>query len=177
MNRSNDASTDEKTLSRRGFFRRMSVLLGSLIGLVLGIPFVAAVVAPAFRRSKNPWSRVGEPGRLDIDQPVSLSFERRATDAYLVQQEQNSVWVVKPQGGELKVFSPICTHLGCHYNWDGERERFVCPCHARVFTPEGEVVSGPAPRPLDSLPWKLEEGILYVRWERFEPGTAEKIRL
>jgi quinol---cytochrome c reductase iron-sulfur subunit, bacillus type len=163
--------------SRRAFFRRVAILFSSLGGLVLGIPFVAAVVGPSFRRSQNPWSRVGKLGDLSTGQPVNRSFERRDVEAYLVGREENSVWIVKEASGETTVFSPICTHLGCHYNWDAERSRFVCPCHGSVFTPAGKVVAGPAPRPLDTLPHKVEGGILYVRWERFEPGVKKKIRL
>ena len=85
--------------------------------------------------------------------------------------------MVKETSGNIKVFSPICTHLGCHYNWDAQRGQFVCPCHGSIFTPEGKVVGGPAPRPLDTLPWKVEKGVLYVRWERFEPGVAQKVQI
>ncbi|HKK02248.1 MAG TPA: ubiquinol-cytochrome c reductase iron-sulfur subunit [Desulfuromonadales bacterium] len=177
MNPLPDESAEEKTLSRRGFFRWVTALLGGLTGLVLAIPFVSSVVGPSFRRSKNPWSRVGDLGSLAVDQPVNLSFERRSVNAYLIEKAQNSVWVVKESSGNIKVFSPICTHLGCHYNWDAQRGQFVCPCHGSMFTPEGKVVGGPAPRPLDTLPWKVEKGVLYVRWERFEPGVAQKVQI
>jgi menaquinol-cytochrome c reductase iron-sulfur subunit len=60
------------------------------------------------------------------------------------------------------VFSPICTHLGCAYNWNEERSRFECPCHNSVFDIEGRVVSGPAPRPLDTYEVKVEGERLFV---------------
>ena len=177
MNPLPDESAEEKTFSRRGFFGRITLLLGGLTSLVLALPFISAVVGPSFRRSKNPWSRVGDLGSLAVDQPVNLPFERSTVNAYLLEKAQNSVWVVKEASGTMKVFSPICTHLGCHYNWDAGRGQFVCPCHGSMFTPEGKVVGGPAPRPLDTLPWKVEKGVLYVRWERFEPGVAQKVQI
>ena len=45
-----------------------------------------------------------------------------------------------------------CTHLGCLVGWDKYKNELVCPCHAGVFNVEGQVVSGPAPRPLKRIP-------------------------
>jgi Rieske Fe-S protein len=46
-----------------------------------------------------------------------------------------------------------------------------------MFAPDGKVLYGPAPRPLDTLPYKVESGVLFVRYERFQVGTPEKIPL
>lgn len=44
--------------------------------------------------------------------------------------------------------SRTCTHLGCKIN-HRETEGFMeCPCHQSRFTPQGEVIQGPAKRPL-----------------------------
>ena len=42
---------------------------------------------------------------------------------------------------------------------------------------QGEVLSGPAPRPLDTLPVKIEGGRLLVTYKEFKAGTAAKIEL
>jgi cytochrome b6-f complex iron-sulfur subunit len=48
---------------------------------------------------------------------------------------------------DFHVISAICTHLGCTVQWrDSE---FDCPCHGSRFAPDGQVLSGPAPRPLE----------------------------
>ena len=163
--------------SRRGFLKWFVGIFSGLIGLAMGIPFVAALVGPSFKLKKLHWSKVGELGNLELKKPVNMSFPFRTTDAYVTKTQQNSVWVVKESASVMKVFSPICPHLGCHYNWVPGREDFVCPCHGSVFTPEGKVIGGPAPRPLDTLQWKVEKGVLYVKWERFEPGIPEKVRI
>ena len=62
-------------------------------------------------------------------------------------------------------FSAVCTHTGCDVaDWDGESLRFQCPCHDSQFDPAdgARVVGGPAPRPLPSLPLKLQDGALAV---------------
>ena len=42
-----------------------------------------------------------------------------------------------------------CTHRGCQP--EPEADRLVCPCHGSEFTFSGEVLQGPAERPLTSF--------------------------
>ncbi|MBI4670327.1 MAG: Rieske 2Fe-2S domain-containing protein [Chloroflexi bacterium] len=55
-----------------------------------------------------------------------------------------------------------CTHLGCVVPWVEAEHRFNCPCHASIFNKRGEVLAGPAPRPLDLFPVQLENGEVWV---------------
>jgi menaquinol-cytochrome c reductase iron-sulfur subunit len=75
----------------------------------------------------------------------------------------------------LRVFSPLCPHLGCGYRWEGTERKFKCPCHGSVYAITGEVLAGPAPRPLDTLPTKVENGRLLVIYEEFKAGLPAKV--
>jgi cytochrome b6-f complex iron-sulfur subunit len=55
-----------------------------------------------------------------------------------------------------------CTHLGCTVPWVDAEDRFVCPCHASSFDITGDVLSPPAPRPLDVFPVRIENDIVKV---------------
>lgn len=44
------------------------------------------------------------------------------------------------------VISSVCTHLGCNVKRGGPG--FRCPCHGSQFDNNGQVVQGPAPKPL-----------------------------
>jgi len=52
------------------------------------------------------------------------------------------------EAGELQLMSARCTHMGCTVAWNTAGHVFECPCHGSRFGPQGEVVNGPAVRPL-----------------------------
>jgi len=59
-----------------------------------------------------------------------------------------------------------CTHLGCTVPWRQDEGQFHCPCHSSLFNRQGEVIGGPAPRPLDIFPVSLKDGDLMVDTSR-----------
>lgn len=66
----------------------------------------------------------------------------------------------------------VCTHLGCTPRWLENESKFKCPCHGSGFYPNGINFEGPAPRPLEKLDIRIEEGQLVIdkaktyRWEK-----------
>jgi cytochrome b6-f complex iron-sulfur subunit len=68
-------------------------------------------------------------------------------------------------GGVLALWHR-CTHLGCTVPWREEAGEFNCPCHSSLFNRQGEVLGGPAPRPLDIFPVSLQDGKLVVDTSR-----------
>ena len=174
---------DEKTAhpdpsaesTRRGFFRIAIGILGGFIALVLGIPLVGSLVGPAFRKKIPRWARIAPVESLPIGQPTVLSFTDQSSEGYLRETVVRNVWAVRRSAAEVTVFSPICTHLGCRYDWEPNSGRFLCPCHGSLFGLDGKALAGPAPRPLDTLPVKIENGELFVEWERYELGISRKI--
>ena len=87
------------------------------------------------------------------------------------------VWAVKQSDETAVVFSPICPHLGCGYRWDGGDKTFKCPCHGSVYDMTGKVLAGPAPRTLDVLPSKVEQGRLWVTYKQFKSGLDHPVEL
>jgi menaquinol-cytochrome c reductase iron-sulfur subunit len=161
--------------TRRGFFKIATVALAFLGGLVLGIPLVGSLIGPSFREKGARWSRAAAVADLPEGVPTLLSFTDQTSDAYLRETVVRNVWAVRRSAAEVTIYSPICTHLGCRYDWEPNPGRFLCPCHGSLFGLDGKVLAGPAPRPLDTLPSKIEHGELYVEWERFELGVPKKI--
>ncbi|MET9963491.1 FAD-dependent oxidoreductase [Streptomyces sp. NPDC006326] len=51
--------------------------------------------------------------------------------------------------GRLHAVSATCTHLGCLVSFNDAERTWECPCHGSRFGIDGEVLQGPALRPLD----------------------------
>lgn len=163
-------------LNRRRF---LEFSVGSLLALGVAAitpPLIVSFIGPSFTTNLGDLTKVGSLGTLKPGQPTNLGFTATSTDAYLSETQMHSVWVVKGAKDELSVFSPICPHLGCQYNWNEGAKQFQCPCHGSVFATDGTVLGGPAPRPLDTLPHQVTDGDLYVKWERFKVGIPQKVQ-
>jgi menaquinol-cytochrome c reductase iron-sulfur subunit len=168
-------STDKFSAARRKFLKLLIGIMTFFMSVLLGIPFIRALIAARSKAAQQTWDRVGDVNSLPIGQPVRMNFFSRVEDAYRHETTVHSVWVVKHSPDEVTVFSPICTHLGCYFKWDAGTEHFECPCHGSVFSIDGKVLGGPAPRSLDTLPAKIENGLLLISWEQFKVGIQEKV--
>jgi menaquinol-cytochrome c reductase iron-sulfur subunit len=177
METQNAAETSPPESARRRFLKYFIGLFSSLIGAALAIPFLSAVIGGSSRSKTGDFSSVGAVGSLPVGTPVDIAYTEMGSDAYLSQETVHHIWVVKRSASDVVVYSPICPHLGCRYDWDPGDSTFKCPCHGSVYKIDGTVVAGPAPRPLDTLPSEVKQGTLYVKWEQFKVGTPQKTQV
>jgi cytochrome b6-f complex iron-sulfur subunit len=83
---------------------------------------------------------------------------------------------IGPEG--VLVMAWRCPHLGCTVPWVEAEQRFNCPCHGSIYNEKGEVLGGPAPRPLDLYPAEVVGNELVVdtsrtiQRARFEPAQV-----
>ena len=168
-----DNINNEK-INRRNFFKVLSSVFTGLMAFTLGIPMIESIAGTIKKTANRNYSKLSSLNSITENEPVNLPFVITEEDAFLKSSQPENVWAVKKSESDTTVFSPICPHLGCRYQWHAERKLFICPCHHSVFNIDGKVVSGPAPRPLDTLPTKVKNNYLYVIWERFKPGISRK---
>ena len=161
-------------MTRRNFFGKVIGAIAGLIGVVLAVPLLGFAVLPAFRKREAVWSEAGPLWELDVNRPKEFEIVRTISSGWMRTNSVRSIWAFRTEKGEVVVYSPICPHLGCGYHWEEEEKKFFCPCHDSVFDLDGKVLAGPAPRPLDTLPIKVEENRLFVLYQEFRVGTPKK---
>lgn len=158
------AAPDPEDPERRTFLIRTINVIGGGIAAAVGVPAAVYVLGSALgAEGTQTWIRLGSAGSIEPGAPPTLmkaTVSRRT--GYLVEEQEISVFVTT-DGAEYTLLSNVCTHLGCRVRWVDDQEGFFCPCHNAVFAPDGSVVSGPPPRPLDRFDYKVEEGQLYFR--------------
>ena len=75
---------------------------------------------------------------------------------------EQQVVVTQPTADEFKAFSAVCTHMGCIVN-QISNGTIDCPCHGSQYSiSTGDVVAGPAPRPLPAKQIKVSGGSIFL---------------
>ncbi len=148
--------------TRRAFYTVFINGAMSLIGLALAVPAAIYLLFPPKVRKGQQWVETADLSKIPTGTPTEIAFQRTRVDGWKVSKEKATAWVVKQANNDVVAFSPICTHLGCAYHWDDPSHTFICPCHTSVFSIDGKVLGGPAPRPLDRFMTKIEAGKLEI---------------
>ena len=165
-----DATTAEVgSLTRRSF---LGVLLGFgtvVVGAALSVPLIRFALHPLLTKTTEiGWSDVGKIDEFAaLTAPAKRVIKVEQRDAWRKIISEKAVYVVSAKNGTVRVLSPICPHLGCSVPWNETKREFICPCHVAVFAMDGTKISGPAPRSMDDLDSKVEDGMLKVRYQYF----------
>jgi len=64
---------------------------------------------------------------------------------------------------DVRAFNAVCTHVDCTVRYRAEEGDIYCSCHEGIYDLNGQNVSGPPPRPLETYKVTL----------RGEPGEEE----
>jgi len=69
----------------------------------------------------------------------------------IVDVDGEKVAAYRDAEGTVHALDPVCTHLRCIVSFDAERTEWRCPCHGSRFGIDGDVLHGPARRPLPKV--------------------------
>jgi nitrite reductase/ring-hydroxylating ferredoxin subunit len=134
---------------------------------------MAALMArDAFLGRPNPWAELFRVDRKpfhgglwrflqeNVDFPYYLLRDRLARaeskplqdvapgQGMIVAHQGDKVAAYRDPSGALTLLSPVCTHLKCLVRWNDADRTWDCPCHGSRFAADGNVLSGPAEKPL-----------------------------
>lgn len=168
--------------TRRRFLSLFTNLLMAVIGLMVAIPALGYFLAPLRRKSGTEGAGlafldVGPVSDIPVGEWRLLSLEMVHEDGWRKTRVKHAVWVRRQGEGDqaVTVLSSICPHLGCPINWHPDQSQFICPCHGGLFDTDGKHTGGPPPRSMDPLEFEVRAGRLWVRWQDFKIGVAERV--
>ncbi len=124
--------------------------------LKIAIAFLASITLLSFIYSFVKFlsalpSRIAEANRMSIRKSDIPSGEAKN----FIYRNVPAILINRPEKGFIAL-SRTCTHLGCLVEYHHAQQRLVCPCHAGNFDLEGNVLSGPPPKPLTAIPFRIE---------------------
>ena len=136
----------------------------------------AMILADRILGRPNDWAELFDPNRLNLRASAARLVEENAEagvrfvgdrlkhrgtrpieelapgEGDIVSLDGEKVAGHRRDDGTLVAVSPICTHLGCQVNWNTAERSWDCPCHGSRFSPDGEVLHGPAVHRLERKP-------------------------
>ena len=131
----------------------------------LAAPAAAYLLIRPKSQKQSDFVPAADLAQLTVGKPEEVVFRRTRVDGWRVLNEKSTAWVLRKDDQNVVAFAPQCTHLGCAYHWDEKENNFLCPCHTSTFSIDGKVLSGPAPRPLDRLVTKIDQGKILIGTE------------
>jgi Rieske Fe-S protein len=170
-------SQDPEDIQKRNFIKGVTAAVLGFLSLALTWPLVSFLIPSSNGGAGGKFIKVPNFPKIPTGKPTKLSFEDVDVQAFITSNVVYDIWVIKHADDKATVYSPLCPHLNCRYNFDGGKDQFACPCHGSIFNEEGKCIGGPSPRPLDTLPYKIEGGELFVQWQLFKAGIPEKVEM
>ena len=156
-----ESPDDDSQLTRRRF------LVGAGAAACGVVAAGSGVLAADFLRPRVLFE---PPTRFSLGPPDAMEVGQ------VITSEENRAYILRSSSG-FHAMSSICTHLGCITRYQGDVKQIACPCHGSRFNLDGEVLAGPAPRPLDWLDMGLSpDGLITVDTATYVPlGTTFKL--
>jgi Rieske Fe-S protein len=157
-----------ESISRRDFMKASVYFVGGIVGAAVGIPAVGYLIDPALKGgSKEAWIPIGKMADMpEVGKPYPFSFTRVQVNGWERTATSHGGFIIRKSDApdDLLILNSRCTHLSCTVNWSEADQVFLCPCHDAKFDPEGAVLDGPPPKPLERFTEfrVTEDGILEI---------------
>jgi cytochrome b6-f complex iron-sulfur subunit len=150
------ASMEEKL----GLTRRQFVAIGwTVAGLVAAGEALGAIGSFMYPRLEE--GSFGGKVNIGTLAEVLTSLKDPKVKPDESQKNKGRFYLARTDDGIIALYRK-CVHLGCVVPWNDSEDQFHCPCHGSLYNRKGEVLGGPAPRPLDYFKITEDAGSLIV---------------
>jgi len=167
---------------RRGFFKKVAATVCGVLSVLGPIGAGIAVLLDPTRRKVEEGALVkvtslsslpedGVPRKFPIVASRVDAWNRSPATAI------GAVYLRREKGKPVQALHVVCPHAGCFVDYMPARNNFLCPCHNSTFAIDGAVndPKSPSPRPLDELTVEVRNDEVWVKFQNFRAGVAEKI--
>jgi Rieske Fe-S protein len=130
--------------------------------IFLGTSFVASLTSFLYpilqymipAQTSEPAADTAQAGRIgDLKPNTGKIFRFGSRPALLILSDD----------GKYHALSAICTHLNCTVQYRSDLRSVWCACHNGMYSVDGQNISGPPPKPLESYEVILKGDEIYVR--------------
>lgn len=134
----------------------------------------------------NPYRELLAPSRFYVDPSLKTFFKENANvakhlikgklelpdhalqdlgydEGAVVRLDGKRKGAYKDKEGKLHIVDTTCTHVGCEVNWNAGDRTWDCPCHGSRFSYTGEVLEGPAEKPLQREDYGMLDALIGER--------------
>jgi len=118
--------------------------------------FFKTVAAIAFATTVGVWDKIVKTELASaVKKNIKFPFNRNKEIAFV----ENFIVVNEPES--TRVYSAHCTHLGCVIN-EFKEGKFICPCHGSEYSKDGDVLRGPAYKPLKKVDHYIDKNKRFI---------------
>jgi len=137
--------------SRRGF---LNWFLGTSAGALcvsVFYPVARYVSPPEVPEAETARATAGNEGELRPNEAKIFRFGGRPGI------------LIRTADDTYRAFAATCTHLNCTVQYRGDLSQIWCACHNGFYDINGNVVSGPPPKPLEEYEVNVANGEIIVK--------------
>lgn len=130
----------------------------------------AVIIKDLITKGESPWQDVYNPSRFtpaasaknfivenadvaknyitDKLAPIDENIDIKPGEARIIEHDGSRSGAYRDEKGNLHIVDTKCTHIGCELHWNEAEMSWDCPCHGSRFSYDGDIIDGPALRPL-----------------------------
>lgn len=167
---------------RRDFLKKASAV-------VIGGAITAVPLAAGLRTISDPLRRAAGGGQkvrvTTLDSlpndgiPRKFAIRASRTDAWnkFPDAAIGAIYLRRSGENSVEALNVVCPHAGCFVDFRPEKKGYFCPCHNSLFAMDGKIADpkSPSPRGLDALKVEIKGAEIWIEFQNFRTGTAEKI--